>query len=100
MISLLVFAPQEAVERLWHFAFNRLPELNEELVAGRERLYFGWQFATKAAVPLAASAVDVYVASLSSSREALHASSARTGRSTRRLRRTSVVGSVVCGCRC
>jgi pimeloyl-ACP methyl ester carboxylesterase len=69
-----LFGPQEMIERLWHFAFNRLPELNEELVAGRERLYFGWQFATKAATPLAPSAVEVYLGSLTASRAALHAS--------------------------
>ena len=69
-----LFGPQETVARLWHFGFNRLPDLNEELVAGRERLFLGWQFATKAAVPLAPSAVDVYVGALAASREALHAS--------------------------
>jgi pimeloyl-ACP methyl ester carboxylesterase len=69
-----LFAPQETVERLWHFGFNRLSELNEELVAGREDLFFGWQFARKAAIPLAPRAVDVYVASLAASREALRAS--------------------------
>src|SRR5438874_858195 len=39
-------------DRLWHFAFNWLAELNEQLVKGREDIYFGWQFASKAAKPL------------------------------------------------
>ena len=26
---------------LWHFAFNRLPDINERTVAGREEIYFG-----------------------------------------------------------
>ncbi|MAT68163.1 MAG: alpha/beta hydrolase [Planctomycetaceae bacterium] len=34
---------------LWHFAFNRALDVNERLVEGREHIYFGYQFATKAA---------------------------------------------------
>ncbi|HEX6340599.1 alpha/beta hydrolase [Umezawaea sp.] len=50
-------------EHLWHFAFNRLAEVNERMVAGREEVYFGHQFASKAASPEAIpqEAVDVYV---------------------------------------
>lgn len=50
----------------WHFNFNRVREINERLVEGREHLYFGHQFATKAATPTAipATAVDVYVRAL------------------------------------
>ncbi len=62
------------VNRLWHFTFNRLPELNEMLVAGREQLFFGWQFAAKAATPLPSYAVDRYIEALASSPQALHAS--------------------------
>lgn len=36
---------------LWHFAFNRALDVNERLVEGREDIYFGYQFATKAASP-------------------------------------------------
>jgi pimeloyl-ACP methyl ester carboxylesterase len=36
---------------LWHFNFNRALEINERLVEGREDLYFGYQFATKAGSP-------------------------------------------------
>jgi pimeloyl-ACP methyl ester carboxylesterase len=51
---------------LWHFNFNRALDINEQLVEGREHLYFGHQFATKASTPTAipASAVDVYVRAL------------------------------------
>ena len=31
--------------RLWHVAFNRLAEVNEELVRGREDIFFGYEFA-------------------------------------------------------
>lgn len=33
---------------LWHFNFNRALGVNEELVRGREEIYFGEQFASKA----------------------------------------------------
>ena len=69
-----LFAAQEVIERLWHFGFNRLPDLNEQLVSGREALFFGWQFATKAVQPLPQHAIDVYVEALSATPEALHAS--------------------------
>ncbi|GAA0921958.1 alpha/beta hydrolase [Pseudonocardia zijingensis] len=70
------FGPAGANERLFHFGFNRLGGLNEELVRGREALYFGHQFATKAAAgrPLERHAVDVYVAALAAGPDALRAS--------------------------
>ncbi|WP_305789664.1 alpha/beta fold hydrolase [Symbioplanes lichenis] len=45
----------------WHVAFNRLDGLNEELVRGREHLYFGHQFATKAYQALPSYAVEHYI---------------------------------------
>jgi pimeloyl-ACP methyl ester carboxylesterase len=66
--------PQKDMERLWHFGFNRLSGLNEQLVAGRERLFFGHQFTTKAARPLPDHAIDHYVETLAADREALRAS--------------------------
>jgi pimeloyl-ACP methyl ester carboxylesterase len=70
------FGPGEVNEKLWQFGFNRLDHLNEDLVRGRERLFFGWQFATKAATPTAipAHAVDVYVDAITADPRALHAS--------------------------
>jgi pimeloyl-ACP methyl ester carboxylesterase len=59
-----VLGPSAVNARLWHFAFNRLDQLNEQLVEGREHLYFGFQFASKAVVPLAAEAVEQYIAAL------------------------------------
>jgi pimeloyl-ACP methyl ester carboxylesterase len=59
---------------LWHFAFNRLTAVNDELVAGREDTYFGWQFAAKAARPLPGYAVRHYVDTLAADPGALHAS--------------------------
>lgn len=70
------FGPAAANLRLWQFGFNRLTDLNEELVRGRERLFFGWQFATKAATPTAipAYAVDAYVDAITADPRALRAS--------------------------
>ncbi|MFF7566652.1 alpha/beta fold hydrolase [Streptomyces pseudovenezuelae] len=71
-----LFGPAAANLKLWQFGFNRLTDLNEELVRGRERLFFGWQFATKAATPAAipAYAVDVYVDAITADPRALRAS--------------------------
>jgi pimeloyl-ACP methyl ester carboxylesterase len=59
---------------LWHFAFNRLAGVNDQLAQGREDIYFGWQFATKAAKQLPDYAVRHYVDTLAASPEALDAS--------------------------
>ncbi|WP_307795360.1 alpha/beta fold hydrolase [Actinacidiphila acididurans] len=64
----------EANTRLWHFGFNRLGELNEQLVRGRERLYFGGQFESKAAQKLPEEVVRYYIDTLASDPDALHAS--------------------------
>lgn len=58
------------------FGFNRLTDLNDELVRGRERLFSGRQFATEAATRTAipAYAVDVYVDAIAADPRALRAS--------------------------
>ncbi|MCX5336310.1 alpha/beta fold hydrolase [Streptomyces sp. NBC_00140] len=70
------FGPAAVNLKLWQFGFNRLTDLNEELVRGRERLFFGWQFATKAATPdaIPTYAVDVYVDAITADPRALRAS--------------------------
>src|SRR3984957_4997091 len=69
-----LFAPAHLNNALWHFAFNRLAAVNDQLVTGREEVYFGWQFATKAARPLPGYAVRHYIGTLAASPGALHAS--------------------------
>ncbi|WP_243437362.1 alpha/beta fold hydrolase [Streptomyces sp. FH025] len=69
-----LFGSGEVNDRLWHFAFNRLDGMNEQLVRGREHLYFGHQFATKAAKALPEYAVRHYVETLAADPEALRAS--------------------------
>jgi pimeloyl-ACP methyl ester carboxylesterase len=50
-------------ELLSHFVINRLADLNERLIAGREEIYFGHQFTTKTATPgaIPQHAFDLYV---------------------------------------
>jgi pimeloyl-ACP methyl ester carboxylesterase len=69
-----LFANAHLNNALWHFAFNRLAEVNDQLVTGREEIYFGWQFASKAAKKLPEYAVRHYIDTLAASPEALHAS--------------------------
>jgi pimeloyl-ACP methyl ester carboxylesterase len=69
-----LFANAHLNNALWHFAFNRLAEVNDQLVTGREDVYFGWQFATKAARPLPDYAVRHYIDTLAADPAALHAS--------------------------
>ncbi|MEU8233061.1 alpha/beta hydrolase [Actinoplanes sp. NPDC048967] len=69
-----MFGEAAANNRLWHIPFNRLDTLNEQLVRGREHIYFGWQFATKAAKPLPRYAVRHYVDTLARDPHALHGS--------------------------
>lgn len=60
---------------LWHFNFNRTLGVNEQLVRGREDIYFGYQFATKSGSPeaLPKHARDFYIEQLRDP-EALRAS--------------------------
>ena len=69
-----LFANAHLNNALWHFAFNRLAAVNDQLVTGREEIYFGWQFAAKAARPLPDYAVRYYVDTLAADPAALHAS--------------------------
>jgi pimeloyl-ACP methyl ester carboxylesterase len=69
-----LFANAHLNNALWHFAFNRLAGVNDQLVTGREEVYFGWQFATKAARPLPSYAVRHYIDTLTADPAALHAS--------------------------
>ncbi len=58
------FAPEPLNSRLWHIAVNRLDKVNEQLVQGREDIYFGYEFAIQAGKKLPDDVVDYYVALL------------------------------------
>lgn len=59
-----LFVPGPVNDRLWHLPFNRIDKLNEQLVAGREALFFGWEF-DAAARKLPPDVVEHYVRTLS-----------------------------------
>jgi len=66
--------PPQVNDRLWHVAFNQLDHVNEQLVAGREEVFFGAEFAASAGTkPLPDDAISYYIDMLTEP-EALHGS--------------------------
>jgi pimeloyl-ACP methyl ester carboxylesterase len=72
--SLPLFLPGPAVPHLFHLTFNRLDGLNEQLVRGREDLFFGFIFDAEAGIKLPNYAVRYYANGFASSRAALSSS--------------------------
>jgi pimeloyl-ACP methyl ester carboxylesterase len=54
------FAPEPINNRLWHIPFNRVEKLPEQLIAGREDVFFGYEFAIQGGA-LPAELIDYYV---------------------------------------
>jgi hypothetical protein len=81
------FLPGPLNDRLWHLGFNRIDKLNEQLVAGREDIFYRWEFEA-AAKKLPDEVIDYYVSILSNPTRCA-AASGGTGRSTRPSHRTS-----------
>jgi pimeloyl-ACP methyl ester carboxylesterase len=70
-----LLVPGPLNERLWHLAFNRLPKVNEQLVRGREEIFFGAEFDGSAGThKLPAEVVEYYIDTLASDPEALRGS--------------------------
>jgi pimeloyl-ACP methyl ester carboxylesterase len=70
-----LFLPPALNERLWHLTFNQLPAINEQLVTGREKIFFGAEFSASAGTKkLPAGTVDYYIERLASDPEALRGS--------------------------
>lgn len=66
------FCPEPFNNRLWHIAVNRLDEVNEQLVSGREDIYFGYEFDIQAGKnKLPDESISYYVGLLSNP-ESLH----------------------------
>jgi pimeloyl-ACP methyl ester carboxylesterase len=59
-----LFLPGPLNDRLWHLTFNRVDKVNEQLVEGREDVFFGWEF-DAAAKKLPDDVVNYYVRILS-----------------------------------
>jgi len=61
--------------RLWHLTFNQLPDINEQLVTGREDIFFGAEFDASAGIrKLPPEVVKYYVDTLAASPDALRGS--------------------------
>jgi pimeloyl-ACP methyl ester carboxylesterase len=70
-----LFLPPQLNERLWHLAFNQLPKINEQLVRGREEIFFGAEFDASAGTKkLPADVVKYYIDTLAADPEALRGS--------------------------
>jgi pimeloyl-ACP methyl ester carboxylesterase len=67
-----LFVPGAVNDRLWHIPFNRVDKVPEQLVAGREDIFFGYEFAIQGG-KLPDDVVGYYVRLLSNA-EALHGS--------------------------
>src|SRR5499433_333983 len=62
-----LFLPPPLNARLWHLAFNQLPKINEQLVTGREDIFFGAEFDASAGTnKLPADVVRYYIDTLAS----------------------------------
>jgi pimeloyl-ACP methyl ester carboxylesterase len=59
------FVPEGINNRLWHIPFNRVDKLPEQLVSGREDIFFGYEFAVQGGNRLPQEVIDYYVGLLS-----------------------------------
>jgi len=59
-----LFVPEPINNRLWHIPFNRVDKLPEQLVSGREDIFFGYEFAIQGG-DLPHELIDYYVRLLS-----------------------------------
>jgi pimeloyl-ACP methyl ester carboxylesterase len=59
-----VFVPAPVNNRLWHIPFSRVEKLPEQLVAGREDIFFGYEFAIQGGT-LPDDLISYYVGMLS-----------------------------------
>ena len=70
-----LFLPPLLNARLWHLAFNQLPTINEQLVTGREDIFFGAEFDASAGTKkLPDDAVRYYIDTLAADPDHLRGS--------------------------
>jgi pimeloyl-ACP methyl ester carboxylesterase len=67
-----LFVPGPVNDRLWHIPFNRVDKLPEQLVTGREDIFFGYEFAIQGGT-LPDDVIAYYIRLLSNP-QALHGS--------------------------
>jgi pimeloyl-ACP methyl ester carboxylesterase len=65
--------PEPINNKVWHIPFNRVDKVPEQLIRGREDIYFGYEFAIQAGKKLPEDVIDYYVR-LVSNRESLRGS--------------------------
>ena len=70
-----LFLPPPLNAMLWHLAFNQLPKINEQLVTGREDIFFGAEFDASAGTSkLPDDTIRYYIGLLAADGEALRGS--------------------------
>ena len=70
-----LFLPPPLNAMLWHLAFNQLPKINEQLVTGREDIFFGAEFDASAGThKLPDDAVKYYIDTLAADPDHLRGS--------------------------
>jgi len=69
-----IFVPGPVNEMLFHLMFNRLPTMNDQLVHGREDIFFGFIFDVEAFNKLPGDTVGVYIDNLADSLASLRGS--------------------------
>jgi pimeloyl-ACP methyl ester carboxylesterase len=68
-----LFVPEPINNKVWHIPFNRVDKVPEQLIRGREDIYFGYEFAIQAGKKLPEDVVDYY-ARLVTNRKSLRGS--------------------------
>jgi pimeloyl-ACP methyl ester carboxylesterase len=57
-----LFVPGPLNNKLWHIPFNRAGAIAEQLISGREDIFFGYEFAIQGGNPLPEDVIAYYVA--------------------------------------
>ncbi|GAA1759708.1 alpha/beta fold hydrolase [Agromyces humatus] len=63
-----LFVPKPLNDKVWHIPFNRAGMVAEQLIQGREDIYFGHEFATQGGRPLPENAIRYYIGNFSDER--------------------------------
>jgi pimeloyl-ACP methyl ester carboxylesterase len=56
-----LFLPEPINNKIWHIPFNRVEGVPEQLITGREDIYFGYEFDIQAGKKLPQDVIDYYV---------------------------------------
>jgi pimeloyl-ACP methyl ester carboxylesterase len=56
-----LFLPEPINNKIWHIPFNRVEGVPEQLITGREDIYFGYEFDIQAGKKLPRDVIDYYV---------------------------------------